>query len=105
MTEYIDGVTLREFIAEAFEHIAAKTLSHWSTAAASSLSCCSSWTVAWLHGVYKCCHLDLCLNDCVVHGVDFAEIEEAKHGKYRVSCSISRSWRTRPGAEWLPLDA
>ena len=58
VTEYVHGVTLREFVDGAFEQITAKRLSYWEyRQCAQSIVLQLIETIAWLHGVYKCCHL------------------------------------------------
>jgi len=85
VTEYVEGITLSKFVADAFEHIAAKQLSYSKyRLCVRSIMLQLIDTVACLHGVYKCCHLDLCLDNVLVHNIEVTKVEtdNGKPGKY-----------------------
>jgi len=80
VTEYVHGVTLREFVDTAFEHITAKRLSYTKYRQCQQpILLQLIETISWLHGAFKCCHLDLNLDNILVHGVEFEEVDNEKY--------------------------
>jgi len=74
VTEYIDGMTLKEFTVQAHALIAEGKLSFAAlSVAVKSIMFQLVQTIKWLHGTYHCCHLDVCSDNVMVHNIQFQE--------------------------------
>merc|ERR1712087_84780 len=70
VTEYIDGYNLYQFAQMAFANIKARKLSYLEYRRCAQYILYKLFvTIEWLHGTYKCCHMDLEMRNVVVHGV------------------------------------
>jgi len=79
VTEYIDGMTLKEFVVQAHALIVAGKLSFAAVSAAvKGIMFQLVQTIKWLHGTYHCCHLDVCSDNIMVHNIFFEETAAGK---------------------------
>lgn len=85
--EHIDGINLKQFIQKAHQLINKKKLSlkNWGKIVKYVM-----WqlitTVRWLHDVFHCCHLDLCLENVMLQNADFIEQPD---GTFKISDALS----------------
>jgi len=79
VTEFVDGCTLDQFVRKAFELMDAKRLSpELYRKCVKFIMWQMVTTISWLQSDFHCCHMDLCLENVMVHNVHWTELSDGR---------------------------